>query len=105
MPKYRIYAGLKEKFNGPVYQGTFECGSQVEANWKAYDIAWEVYESYGGKHGLLDRDAIYERLLEQEWIDPREQSEVEIDIIVDDHYREQIEKWIVYKAVLEEDTE
>lgn len=102
MSKYRIYAGLNGGFGGMVYQGTEEIESQQEATWRAYDIAWEEYESYGGNHGLLDRDAVYDNLLESEMIDPHSQSAAEIDQIVDDAYREQVESLIVYKAVLDE---
>ena len=105
MAKYRLYAGLNGSFGGAVYQGTEEFKSQEEAEWRAYDIAWEEYESYGGNHGLLDRDAVYEDLLESEWIEPGAQSEEEIERIVDDHYREQVEGWIVYKAVLVSNTD
>lgn len=100
MAKYRLYAGLGGGFPGLVYQGTYEFKSQQEAEWRAYDLAWEEYESYGGNHGLLDWDACYEDLLESEWIDPHSQSQEEIERMVDDHYREQVEGWIVYKAVL-----
>ena len=100
MNKYRIYAGLSGGFGGMVYQGTHEFKSQQEAEWYAYDIAWEEYESYGGNHGLFDWDGVYEDLLESEWIDPHSQSDAEIASIVDEHYREQVEGWIVYKAVL-----
>ena len=104
MAKYRIYAGLSGGFGGMVYQGIREFKSQQEAEWYAYDIAWEEYESYGGNYGLLDWDGIYEDLLESEWIDSQSQSEEEIDRIVDDHYREQVEGWIEYKAVLVNDS-
>ena len=104
MAKYRIYAGLNGGFGGMVYQGTREFASDQEAEWRAYDIAWEEYESYGGNHGLLDRDAVYDDLLESEMIDPHSQSEAEIDQIVDDAYREQVESWIRYKAVLVSDS-
>lgn len=100
MAKYRLYAGLSGGFGGAVYQGTEEFKSQQEAEQRAYDIAWEEYESYGGNHGLLDWDACYEDALEAEWIDPHSQTQEEIERIVDDHYREQVEGWIVYKAVL-----
>lgn len=99
MAKYRLYARLGGGFGGAVYQGTEEFKSQQEAEWRAYDIAWEEYESYGGNHGLLDWDACYEDALEAEWIDPHSQTQEEIERIVDDHYREQVESWIVYKAV------
>jgi hypothetical protein len=100
MAKYRLYAGLGGSMGGLVYQGTEEFKSHQEAEWRAYDIAWEEYESYGGNHGLLDWDACYEDALESEWIDPHSQTQEEIERIVDDHYREQVESWIVYKAVL-----
>ena len=100
MAKYRIYAGLSGGFGGAVYQGTFECKSQQEAEWQAYDIAVEEYESYGGSHGLLDWDGCYEDLLESGWIDPGHQSDSEIHRMVEDAYREQVESWIEYKAVL-----
>jgi hypothetical protein len=100
MAKYRLYAGLSGSFGGAVYQGTEEFKSQEEAEWRAYDLAWEEYESYGGNHGLIDWDGCYEDLLESEWIDPHSQSQEEIERMVDDHYREQVEGWIVYKAVL-----
>jgi hypothetical protein len=100
MAKYRLYAGLGGNMGGLVYQGTEEFKSYQEAEWRAYDIAWEEYESYGGNHGLLDWDACYEDALESEWIDPHSQTQEEIERIVDDHYREQVESWIVYKAVL-----
>lgn len=99
MTKYRIYAGLKGRFGGMVYQGTYEFASQEEATWRAYDIAWEEYESHGGKHGLPDRDDIYEGLLEAGWIDAGHQSDEEIANMVLDAYREQVEAWIEYKAV------
>lgn len=107
MSKYRIYAGLATEygFDGPVYQGIFECPSQEAANWKAFDLAWDEYESHGGKHGLPDRDEVYDRLLEIEYIDPHSQSESEIDEIVDDCYYNQVSERIVYKAVPVEDTE
>jgi hypothetical protein len=103
MAKYRIYAGLSGSFGGAVYQGTFDCPSQEEANWKAYDIAVEEYESYGGSHGLMDREACYEDLLDSGWLDGK--SNEEIDNLVDDRYREEIEGWIEYKAVLAEECE
>lgn len=99
MAKYRLYAGLSGSFGGAVYQGIEEFKSQEEAEWRAYDLAWEEYESYGGNHGLIDWDGCYEDLLESEWIDPHSQSQEEIERMVDDHYREQVESWIVYKAV------
>jgi hypothetical protein len=100
MAKYRIYAGLSGRFGGMVYQGIYDCKSQEEANWKAYDIAVEEYESYGGSHGLLDIDDCYEDLLESGWIDPGHQPDSEIHRLVEDAYREQVEMWIEYKAVL-----
>ncbi len=100
MAKYRLYAGLNGGFGGAVYQGTEEFRSQEEAEWRAYDLAWEEYESYGGNHGLIDWDGCYDDLLESEWIDPHSQTQEEIERMVDDHYREQVESWIVYKAVL-----
>ena len=100
MSKYRIYAGLKGRFGGMVYQGTYEFASQEEATWHAYDTAWDEYESHGGKHGLPDRDAAYDGLLEAGWIDPGHQSDEEIKRMADDCYREHIESWIEYKAVL-----
>lgn len=100
MAKYRLYAGLSGSFGGAVYQGTEEFKSQEETEWRAYDLAWEEYESYGGNHGLIDWEGCYEDLLESEWIDPHSQSQEEIERMVDDHYREQVESWIVYKAVL-----
>lgn len=96
---YKIYAGLNGSFGGAVYQGTYEFASQEEAEKYAYDLAWEEYESYGGNHGLLDWDGVYEDLLESEWIEPGAQSEADIEIAVDEAYREQVEGWIEYRAV------
>ena len=101
MPKrlYKIYAGLNGSFGGAIFQGVYEFASQKEADKFAYDLAVEEYESYGGNHGLLDWDGVYEDLLESEWIEPGAQSEAEIEGIVDDAYIEQMEGWLEYKAV------
>lgn len=96
---YKIYAGLSGSFGGAIFQGVYEFASQKEAEKYAYDLAWEEYESYGGNHGLLDWDGVYEDLLESEWIEPGAQSDAEIENIVDAAYLEQVEGWLEYKAV------
>ena len=95
---YRIYAGLGGGFGGAEYHGTYEFSSQEEAERYAYDLAWDEYESYGGYHGLDDRDAVYENCLASEVIEPGAQSEAEIDIIVDEYYIEQVESWIEWRV-------
>ena len=99
MPKFELFAGLNGGFGGAVSHGIKEFRTKRDAEKEAYDLAWEEYESYGGNHGLLDWEGIYEDLLESEWIEPGAQSEAEIAAIVDEHYQEWVEGWIEYYVV------
>ena len=88
---FDIYYGLSGGFGGAVFDGTYEFQNLEEAINYAYMMAVEEYESYGGNHGLLDREEV-----RQDYIDSwgREPSEEDLD----DEYTEQIESWIVYEA-------
>lgn len=98
MKVYKIYAGLGGGFGGAEFQGTYEFNTPEEADKAAYDMAWEIYESYGGNHGLSDWDAVYEDCLESEWIDPASMTESEIEQVVNDAYIETVEGWLEYYA-------
>lgn len=99
MTKYAIFAGLGGEFGGAQYCGDYEFSTAEEADHYAYDLAWEEYESYAGSHGILSRDEVYEDCLASEQIEPGAQSELEIECIAEDAYLEQVESWIVWKAI------
>ena len=99
MTKYAIFAGLGGGFGGAQYYGVYEFISKEEAERYAYDLAFDEYQSYEGCHGILSYEDVYEDLLASEWIEPGAQSDAEIDSIVEEHYIEEVEGWIEYKAI------
>lgn len=102
MPRFKIYAGLSGGFGGANYRFTDEYETEEEACLAAYSEAVEEYESYEGCHGLLDWAECKEALLEE-----KEEGEEITDEDVDDYYREEIEGWIEYYAIMisDDDTE
>ena len=96
MQKYNIYAGLGGSFGGATYRGTGDFKSHADAENEAYQLAVEEYESYSGCHGLLSwGDVAYENELD----DTEDSAEI------DELYIEEMESWLDYYAVLEEDDE
>ena len=96
MKKYRIYAGLGGGFGGAKFEGIYEYRNQREAEWAAYEMAVEEYESYGGMHGLLDYDGVREDLEESGFFDTIDENE--IDDMVENAYMEHMESWLDYRA-------
>lgn len=92
MPRFKIYAGLSGGFGGANYRFTGEYETEEEACLDAYNEAVEEYVSYEGCHGLLDWGECKETLLEE--------GEDITDEDVDDYYREEIEGWIEYYAIM-----
>ena len=97
MPKFKIFAGLSGGFGGPEYHGTYEYPNRDEAMKDAYDLAFEEYESYGGYHGLMTWDDVYQDLVDSGFIDTI--SDNEIEEMVNDAYQEQVEGWLTYNAI------
>ena len=95
MPRFKIYAGLSGGFDGANYRFTDEYETEEEACLDAYNEAVKEYESYEGCHGLLDWAECKEALLEG-----KEEREEITDEDVDDYYREEIEGWIEYYAIM-----
>lgn len=95
MPRFKIYAGLSGGFGGANYRFTDEYETEEEACLAAYNEAVEEYESHEGCHGLLDWAECKEALLED-----KEEEEDITDEDVDDYYREEIEGWIEYYAIM-----
>lgn len=94
MARYNIYAGLGGGFGGATYHGTISLDSDLEADKVAYDCAVEDYESYAGSNGIVDIGEIEENPEEfglEEGYTENELYEV---------YREEMEGWIVYYAIL-----
>ena len=61
MGYYKIYAGLSGGFGGANYIDTLEFENEYAANDYAFELASELYYSYGGYHGLFNRkDALEE---------------------------------------------
>ena len=76
MPKFKIFAGLSGGFGGPNYHGTYEYPNRNEAMKDAYDLAFEEYESYGGYHGLMTWDDVYQDLMDSGFIDTIDENEI-----------------------------
>lgn len=95
MPRFKIYAGLSGGFGGANYRFTDEYETEEEACLAAYNEAVEEYVSYECCHGLLDWAECKEALLED-----TEEGEEITDEDVDDYYREEIEGWIEYYAIM-----
>lgn len=97
--KYKLYAGLSGGFGGANYQGIYEFNSEDEATHAAYELAVEEYESYEGCHGIASWADCKEDCYDSGWI-TEDMTEDEISEMVDDQYRESIEGWIEYYAIL-----
>ena len=89
MKKFNIYAGLGGSVGGAEFSETIEAKDKQEAEDYARQCAIESYESYEGCHGILNRDDVFEDLLESFGEDPSEED-------VESHYMEEIESWITY---------
>ena len=89
---WRIYAGLGGGFGGAYYQFN-EITDKDTAESIAFEQACEIYDSYGGMHGLFNyKDAKEE--------DP-ELTEEELD----EMYNEDRESWIDYYVVEDDGSE
>ena len=61
MGYYKICAGLGGSFGGANYIDTIEFEDENAANDYAFELACELYYSYGGHHGLFNlKDALEE---------------------------------------------
>ena len=60
MPKYEIFAGLSGSFGGAQHQGTYRFDNEDAALEYAYQAAVTEYESYGGLHGLMNKEMYLE---------------------------------------------
>lgn len=96
--KYKIYAGLGGGFGGATSQGIFEYNSLREAEEDAYNLAIEAYESYGGLHGLTTWDECKQELYDNGDITD-DMSESDVNALVDEYYREEMETWLDYYAI------
>ena len=84
MPKYKIYAGLNGGFGGANYIRTTKETTEKWAEEEAFEEACEIYDSYGGMHGLFNRE---DALEENPDLDEEE---------LDEMYNEDRENWIDY---------
>ena len=94
--KYDIYAGMGGSFGGASFIETIDAKTAEEADKYAYDQAWEEYESYAGCHGILSWDEVYDELKEAGELDGMTDNEIED--FVNDHYQEEVESWIEWRA-------
>lgn len=98
MPWFKIYCGMGGSFGGARYNGTYEYANIDEATADAYRMAEEEYQSYEGCHGILSYADCEEDLQDSGFIDG-DMSDDEIEDMVANHYREEIENWISYYAL------
>lgn len=91
MPKYKIFTGLGGGFGGATEHIIEEFENLEDAEEYAWEEACEEYESYGGMHGLFNREEALE-----EYSDLTEED-------LDAMYDEDRENWIEYWAELVED--
>ena len=100
MSWFKIYAGLKDPFDGAKYHGTYEYESTEDAVKDARRLAEEEYEyqSYEGLYGILSYDDCEVECRNMEWIGP-DMSQNEIDDVVDSYYLEKVKSWISYSAI------
>lgn len=103
MERFHLYAGLGGGFGGAHYCETVEAENIDEAYEFAYELAVEEYQSYEGLHGILSWAECYEDAMESGFIGEDTMTENEIATYVDDMYQEEIEGWIEYYAVKDED--
>ena len=103
MIKYRIYAGLSGGFGGATYQGTYEYSTYKEAMRDAYRMAEEEYQSYEGYHGILSYEEVEEDLRESGFIGD-DMTDNEIEDCVSSYYLEEIESWIAYGAIIDDES-
>lgn len=96
--KYNIYAGLSGDFGGASYRGTLEVDDIRDAEDYAYELAVETYESYAGMHGLADYDS-----LKEDYPIEEDESEEDYENRIFMLYTEEMETWLDYCAILEED--
>lgn len=96
--KYNIYAGLSGGFGGASYQGTLEADSISDAEDYAYQLAVEEYESYAGMYGLADYGS-----LKEDYPIEEDESEEDYEDRISMLYEEEMETWLSYYAILEED--
>lgn len=94
---YNIYAGLGGGFGGANYIGTIDCKSLEDALALAREYAVEEYDSYSGMSGVIDRGDIYDNpedfSLDEDWDEED----------VDDVLNEEINSWIDYWVVPEDE--
>ena len=90
MPKFKIYAGLSGGFGGATFCCVDDFHNKKDAEDFARQEAIDMYESYGGYHGLYTWDS-----MRQESADDGDISQVD-DEDVDIAYMEDIESWITY---------
>ena len=95
MSWFKILAGMSGSFGGTLYHGTYEYADEQEAYDDAYRIAEEEYQSYEGCHGILSYADCEEDLQNSGFIDG-DMSDDEIEDMVANRYREEIESWISY---------
>ena len=92
MQKFDLYVGLAGSFGGAHYYDTYEYNSHEEAENEAYQLSVEVYESYGGMHGLMTWDDCRQDLIDSFDEEPTDEE-------VDEHYRDYMDGWISSYAV------
>lgn len=84
---YLVSYGLGGGFGGASDFYIAPFGSEEDASDEAREHAIETYESYGGMHGLWDRES----LAEENGVDP-DSDEAEED------YNDQLDSWLDYTA-------
>ena len=93
MPKFKIYAGLSGGFGGATLCCVDDFYNKKDAEDFARQEAIDMYESYGGCHGLYTWDSMRQEIADDAY--DGDISQVD-DEDVDIAYMEEIEGWITY---------
>ena len=93
MPKFKIYAGLSGGFGGATLCCVDDFYNKEDAEDFARQEAIDIYESYGGCHGLYTWDSMRQEIADDEYYGDISQVDEED---VDNAYVEEIESWIEY---------
>lgn len=86
MKTFEICYGLGGGFGGCGDWQEFDAENVEDAETEAYEAACETYYSYGGMHGLANREELAEE--EPDWD----------DVDIEDEINEDMESWIDYEA-------
>lgn len=107
MALYNIYSGMGGGFGGAVFQTQEDFNTREEAEAVAYQLAVEDYLSYEGSNGIMSEADCRQEVMVSYGYDEEEIENLELppelEEEIQEMYRDEIESWIDYRAVLAEE--